>query len=299
MKISLDPTAPRRGVPSSEFRVPIFRPAFSLVELLVVIAIIGVLVALLLPAIQAARESGRAAQCQNNLKQMGIGLQNYHGTYKVFPRGGWAPTSTCLSWGSAILPRVEEQALYDTLNRTVPYTDLTNVTAGQTVVSLFICPSSHRDGLYRSSPDLPSTSSIQYARSDYGGVNGERDLRSPNASNSPERGVMILASNISLTKIPDGSSQTIMVGEAPEGESSMWISVRNYFDQSAPINTLATYGPQFVFYDYGQEINSYHPGGAFTLFADGSVHFLAETMDVLTLSALISRAGGEVVGEWN
>ncbi len=265
------------------------RRAFTLIELLVVVAIVGMLLALLLPAVQAARESARAAQCQNNLKQLGIGLQNYHDTYKTFPRGGWPVTASCLSWGAAILPRIEEQALFDRLNRSLPYTDPSNVAAGQTVLPVFICPTSHRDSLYRSSPDLPSTSTIQYARSDYGGLNGERGLRSPTATNNPERGVMILASNISLKMITDGSSQTVMLGEAPEGESSIWISVRNYFDQSAPINTLATYAPQFVFYDYGQEINSYHPGGAFTLFADGSVHFLAETLDGQTLAALVSR----------
>jgi prepilin-type N-terminal cleavage/methylation domain-containing protein len=270
--------------------------AFTLVELLVVIAIVGVLVALLLPAVQAARESARAVQCQNNLKQMGIGLLNYHDAYKTFPRGGWDPTSTGLSWGSAILPRIEEQPLYDALNRKVPYTDPANVAPGRTVLPVLICPSSHRDNLYRSSPDLPSTSTVQYARSDYGAVNGERGLRSPTATNTPERGAMILANNISLNMITDGTSQTILVGEAPEGMSSMWISVRNVFDQSAPINTLATYGPQYIFFDYGQEINSYHAGGAFTLFADGSVHFLAETLDGQTLAALISRAGGEVLG---
>jgi prepilin-type N-terminal cleavage/methylation domain-containing protein len=271
------------------------RSAFTLIELLVVIAIIGMLVALLLPAVQAARESARAAQCQNNLKQMGIGLLNYHDTYKAFPRGGWPVSSNALSWSAAILPRIEEQPLYDTINRNVPYTDPTNVTPGRTIVNVFICPSSHRDSLYRTSIDVASTAP-QYARSDYGGMDGDRGLSSPTASNNPERGVMIYASNISLRMITDGSSQTVVIGEAPEGESSIWISVKNYFDQSAQINTLATYAPQYIFYDYGQEINSYHPGGAFTLFADGSVHFLAETLDVLTLSALVSRAAGDVAG---
>ena len=106
---------------------------------------------------------------------------------------------------------------------------------------------------------------------------------------------MIVEKNISLVQITDGSAKTILVGEAPEGINSMWFSVLNRFDQSAPINTLATFSPQFVFFDLGQEISSYHPGGALALFADGSVHFLAESLDARTLAALCSRAGDEPV----
>ena len=108
---------------------------------------------------------------------------------------------------------------------------------------------------------------------------------------------MILASNISLSQITDGPSHTIQIGEAPQAMNGLWISVRNYFNQLAPINTLATYAPQYVFYDYGQEINSYHPAGANVLMADGSVHFLLETMDSYTLGSLCSRAGDEVVDD--
>jgi len=245
--------------------------------------------------VQAARESARRAQCQNNLKQLGIALASYHDLYKVLPRGGWIATSANISWTSAILPHLEEKALYDSLSRGVPYTHASNLAAGRTVLPVLLCPSSLRESLWRSSADLPSSSPNLYARTDYGGVNGERALRSPTASNSPERGVMIVEKNISLSAITDGTSQTILLGEAPEGIHSLWISVRNLFDQSAPINTLATYAPQYVFYDFGQEINSYHAGGAFTLFADGSVHFLSETMDNRSLAALCSRSGGEII----
>jgi prepilin-type N-terminal cleavage/methylation domain-containing protein len=267
--------------------------AFTLVELLVVIAIIGVLVALLLPAVQAAREAGRRAQCQNNLRQVGIGLQAYHDTWKAFPRGGWSSTSANLSWGAAILPHIEEQPLFLRLNRDKPYTDPSNLAVGSTVLPVFICPTSSKEMLTKKSADLPSTSTHMYARTDYGAVNGERALRASTATNVPERGAMILEKNISLAQITDGASHTILIGESPEGLHSLWFGVRNLFDQSAPINAPATYASQYVFYDYGQEISSYHPDGALVLLADGSVHFLSESISPQTLSALCSREGND------
>jgi len=272
------------------------RTGFTLVELLVVIAIIGILMALLLPAVQSAREASRKAQCQNNLKQIGISLHAYHDVHTTFPRGGWAPNVASLSWSASVLPFLGEQPVFDLLNPTAPYTDPSNLAAGQTILPEFICPTSVHSSLYRQSPDTPSTAP-PYARSDYGGMDGDDGLEAPTVSNNPERGVMILASNVSLMQITDGPSQTVQICEAPEGESGMWISVRNYFNQLARINTPAAFAPQYVFYDYGQEISSYHAGGAFVLLADGSVQFLSETMDPYPLGALCSRAGNEVIDD--
>jgi prepilin-type N-terminal cleavage/methylation domain-containing protein len=106
-------------------RVPLVRGgrrAFTLVELLVVIAIIGVLVALLLPAVQAAREAARRASCGNNLKQYGLALHNYHDVYKTLPPGGlWAVQNedwhrACPSWQGRIMPFAEQQVIYDRIN---------------------------------------------------------------------------------------------------------------------------------------------------------------------------------------
>ena len=263
--------------------------------MLVVIAIIGLLVAMLLPAVQQSRESARRAGCQNNLKEIGLALVNYHDTYKNFPRGGWTASSANLSWTSAILPHLEERSLYNSLNPHAAYADATNLPAGKTLLSVLLCPTAPKNNLWKPSADLPSSSPNRYARTDYCAINGERGLRSPTATNNPERGVLILAKNISLAEITDGASKTILVGECPEGIHAIWISVRNVSDQSAPINTPATYGPAYVFFVYGQEISSYHSGGAFTAFADGSVHFLTDSMDVSVLAALCSRSGGEVI----
>jgi prepilin-type N-terminal cleavage/methylation domain-containing protein len=290
-------------------------PGFTLVELLVVIAIIAILIGLLLPAVQAARESAARTKCANNLKQMGLALLGYHDVKKVFPRGGYATSTvpqpatatdpaieTKLSWSASVLPWLEQDALYRSIRADLPYTDSANLAAGQTVLAVFLCPSSPRDSLYRSSPDLPAASP-QYARTDYGALNGERGLRSPNATNSPERGVLIMAANLSLADVTDGASQTILVGEAPEGVHSLWISVHNVYDQSAPVSERHSDTSPYpscqlpgVFCDFGQEISSYHPGGAETVFADGSVHFLRTAMDNGVLAALCSRAGGEPVG---
>ncbi len=270
---------------------------FTLVELLVVIAIISLLIALLLPAVQASREAARRSQCQNNLHQLGIALHSYHDAYKVFPRGGWPAASANISWTSAILPHLEETALYNSINRAAPYTDPTNLAMGRTVLPGLLCPTSSRENLRRNSADLPSSSTNLYGRTDYSAINGERTLRSPTGTNTPERGVMIAAKNISLAAITDGSAHTIQIGECPEGMHSLWISVRNFCDQSAPINTPATSATQYVFTDFGQEISSYHAGGAFTLYADGSAHFLSESMNNAILAALCSRAGGEVIGD--
>ncbi|MCE9555507.1 MAG: DUF1559 domain-containing protein [Planctomycetes bacterium] len=274
------------------------RHAFTLIELLVVIAIIGVLISLLLPAVQSARESARRVQCMNNLRQIGLALTAYHDAYGAFPRGGWPATSANLSWSASILPHLEGSNIYKLLNPAAPYTDPTNLAAGRTVLPNFLCPTAPSGRTLKKSADLASSSPHEYARTHYGAVNGERGLRAPSATNTPERGAMIFERNISLGEIIDGTTQTILIAEAPEGIHSLWISVRNVYDQSGLINAPATYSPQNVFFDYGQEMSSYHPGGASALFADGGVRFLLETTDAQTLAALCSRAGGEVPGDY-
>lgn len=116
------------------------RRAFTLVELLVVIAIIGVLVALLLPAVQAAREAARRSQCSNNLKQLGLGLHNFESTYQKLPGGGISPTSD-LSMLVQLLPFIEQQAIFDRFDLTVHNYEGVNPTASAVQVKTLICPS--------------------------------------------------------------------------------------------------------------------------------------------------------------
>ena len=114
---------------------------FTLVELLVVIAIIGILVALLLPAVQAAREMGRRMQCSNNLKQIGLALHNYHTALKTLPYGANYPIGKGGTWAAFILPHLEQQNLYDKFDFNLFIWDAANATAVGTVIPVYICPS--------------------------------------------------------------------------------------------------------------------------------------------------------------
>jgi len=282
------------GSSRSEFPPP--RPAsphslraFTLIELLVVIAIIAVLIALLLPAVQAAREAARRAQCVNNLKQVGLALHNYHDVHQTFPSGGWLTPTMNTGWSAAVLPSLEQHAVYDALNVSFSYNASVNSTTVHTVLNVYLCPSEPRKTLWNRndySGDL-----FLSADADYGGMYGPRGFAgylNPVIQNEPPRGAMVYNMCLGFKDITDGTSQTILIGEDPEGVNAMWASGHNIFDQSAPINARPPV-------ELGEELSSYHSGGANVLFADGSAHFLRQTMNPVALVSLCTRAGGEVL----
>jgi prepilin-type N-terminal cleavage/methylation domain-containing protein/prepilin-type processing-associated H-X9-DG protein len=257
------------------------RRAFTLVELLVVIAILGILIALLLPAVQAAREAARRMSCSNNLRQMGIGLHNYHAAHQCFPPGGIEPRTPLkpagrqLAWSVFLLPFAEQQNVYATLDMGKAFDSPVNATGAATVLPLYLCPSTPHQTLLHDGRGA----------CDYGGIYGER-ITSPN---NPPKGAMLYDRAIRIAEITDGTSHTLLVSEDSGFADGQWINARNVFDQAYPINQA----PSFE-----NDIRSKHPGGANGLLADGAARFLPETMKSTVLAALCTRALGEIAEEF-
>ncbi|GAA4435976.1 DUF1559 domain-containing protein [Bremerella cremea] len=221
------------------------RSAFTLVELLVVIAIIGVLIALLLPAVQQAREAARRSQCRNNLKQIGLALHNYHDVFHGMPpstvRAPYTESSGWFGkpgwgWGALILPYVEQPALHEQLgvtsNRLTNYATITNmIELTQTSLPVYLCPSSPAPELNAqfkknafATKDVPATSN-------YKGVFGSfnEGATSGGPSDCPsgwyrgycfgaETGIFGGGSHTRFRDITDGTSNTLTVGEVTYGD---------------------------------------------------------------------------------
>lgn len=285
------------------------RAGFSLVELLVVIAIVGVLVALLLPAIQSSREAARRTQCQNNLRQIGVAMTVAVDRDRAFPIGcvgcklsiasGGAATALqrFLSWNIQLLPLLDEGALVKTIDTSIPSYQAANKPAAATLISVFLCPSTTEDPKHPVDDLLHQTKGVWKgaAFSDYGGIYGiEGDGRNavdPNATqwlNDESLGVMLYEDAVAPREITDGLSKTACVAETVlrRQVESEWINGNNVFAQEAstPINISS---------GLGNEIGSPHPGGALLTFCDAHVQFVAEATEQAVLNAMLTKAGGE------
>ena len=280
----------RRGFASK--RGASHKRGFTLVELLVVIAIIGVLVALLLPAVQQARESARRTECSNNLKQWGLAVHNYHDTFHNLPIGITVPGQW--TFRTALLPYLEQQALFEQIDPdNYPHcfeASRDAHTRGENpsddAVDAYFCPSDPRSGqLYQ------GYYGADYMPTQYMGVLGS-DSDYPWVNN----GVFYINSKIGFQSIVDGTSNTLMIGERSVPDNLFWgwatcgataydvfVSFKYGYYKGDPKNTtgLTTFW-------------SYHPGGAQFVSVDGSVHLYPYHTEQRVMEALATRDGGEV-----
>ncbi len=304
------------------------RRAFTLVELLVVIAIIGILVALLLPAVQAAREAGRRSSCNNNLKQLALGMHNHHDTLKSFPPGQWndfyANDSPSIRgcWVQTLLPFIEQNALADI------YLAAHATNGGwallcpnkDTVIPALFCPSDGAspktqtfDTNNVNGQDVVQGLHVNYvtcAGSTYYTANG-RDMN----------GMFYAKSKSKFSSMTDGSSNTLFFGEIIVSPDTTANDLRgrycnswegnNWFTSLLPPNTSTPDGQQYQ----GQPLpkapisnlgagalglftRSYHPGGVNVALGDGSVRFVSNTVNAQVFQALGTRNGGEPTGDF-
>lgn len=277
------------------------RQAFTLVELLVVIAIIGVLVALLLPAVQSAREAARRMQCANNVRQISLAVHNYHDSHKYLPP---ASTNASLSGSSAfaaILPYIEQANLYSQYDFSKGNSEAVNLQAVSQRIKAYICPSC----FFARKVPISGCDANDRAPGTYGFSTSTSDPYSLSDG-------AIVNANTPLTRfasISDGTSNTFLVGEAHwgfrdyaftsgpctgqvRGGFSYWSSpypLATAFTTKGPFNAQSMNGDSMRLATF----RSSHPSGVNMTNVDGSTRFVTDSIDHAILDAAATREGGE------
>lgn len=309
-------------------RTPTFRGSapsgFTLIELLVVITIIGILIGLLLPAVQAIREAARRTECTNKLKQIGLALHNYESSLQRLPYG----TNNCCSnnggnWATMILPQLEQQALYDQLNFEGNFRSAEHEELVQIPLDVYICPAdfeatdpvmdrhshnaspahalwypasmgpTHMDQCPFCPDSTPSETNYCCQGWNFG-TNGNGGL-----GIAPGTTIGMFARNNKSTRFAqvwDGLSNTFMVGETlPTHCTFIGVYSHNFplSGTSIPLNTMESANGSNWYRTCG--FKSGHPGGANFAMGDASVHFISENIDYELYNNLGTRAGGEYV----
>jgi len=301
---------------------------FTLVELLVVIAIIGVLVSLLLPAVQQAREAARRIQCTNNMKQLGLAMHNYHDTYGSFPYAQYNNVLTedtsenpnRMTWFVSVLPFVEQSAMYDSVKGL-----MANSAANtwpeeirNTVVSGFVCPSDPHGGKVGNDGFQGNYVVCADDNGPFNSIWAQEEAPSAATYYQHMGGIFFVKSGIKLRDVTDGTSNTLLVAEirqAPQVECTIgnywngwgmesaftclmpWNlpNAGDFVDTPAVVDNPWNHtGPAFGG-QTGYVPRSAHPGGVMATRADASVSFIPETANQATIQAMANRGDGQTI----
>ena len=296
------------------------RRAFTLIELLVVIAIIAVLIGLLLPAVQKVREAASRSSCSNNLKQLGLSLVQYAGVNNNSFPPSHTTTPTKHSWSAYCLPYIEQSNLFNMYSFSVNFDAAANHPAIQAELKMFVCPSTPARKSPNTSPGGVALTGPM-GDNDYGAINQVfPDFYILNNIPMPANTTSVLQPDMPtpITSVTDGTSNSIMLAEVAGQPIHYILGV----DQGANTADWGWADPGFAFSVNGcdpttgaiikqtatsgnpscvmncnndSEMYSFHRSGVNVVFADGSVHFLANTIDVHTIAALCTKSGGEVI----
>jgi prepilin-type N-terminal cleavage/methylation domain-containing protein/prepilin-type processing-associated H-X9-DG protein len=307
------------------------RSAFTLIELLVVIAIIAILIGLLVPAVQKVRDAAARIKCQNNLKQIGLGLHNYHDAMGAFPSGHVETNTTYyMSWAIALLPYIEQDNLYKTYNNTLSNDDPANRAFRQQPVATYFCPSDMRAGqLYAPetlAPNGAGNSTITCMASSYRAMSGIGDTSSTDtfagyfnevqiAGTAHTNGRGAFHGDVQsglqaerIASITDGTSNTLFVGERHTKthftRGPFWADSFNLYTMGASWPYSATMLPDYDgcvslvsnanYCKYGW--GSLHGAGMINfVFGDGHVQGISQGIDMNIFMALSTIQGGEVL----